>query len=76
MIWVDYLALIFGIALTVLVAMQNGKDDIQDALSGERSELFKNQKARGFEFVLMVSTIVCSVIFFGLVILSGTNVCR
>ena len=61
--WVDYIILVAAILLTAVVLMQNAQDDIQDAFSGAKSELFKSQKARGFERVLNISAFVLSAIF-------------
>lgn len=61
--WIDYIVLIASVILIAIVLMSNAQDDIQDAFSGARSELFKNQKARGFERVLNISALVISVIF-------------
>ena len=44
----DILLLIVSIILIVLVLLQSSKDDINDAFSGGKSELFKNQKSNGF----------------------------
>ena len=60
--WVDYIVLIAAVLLIAVVLMSNAQDDIQDAFSGARSELFKNQKARGFERVLNISALVISII--------------
>ncbi len=70
MIFVDYLALIVAILLIVVVMLQNSKDDIKDAFSGEKSELFKNQKTRGFENVLRISTATLAVLFIILIQIS------
>ena len=48
--WIDYIVLIASVILIAIVLMSNAQDDIQDAFSGARSELFKT-KARGFERV-------------------------
>lgn len=61
--WVDYIILVAAVLLIAVVLMQNAQDDIQDAFSGAKSELFKNQKARGFERVLNISAFVLSAIF-------------
>lgn len=61
--WVDYIILVAALVLIAIVLMQNAQDNIQDAFSGAKSELFKNQKARGFERVLNISVLVTSVIF-------------
>ncbi|MGI6787583.1 MAG: preprotein translocase subunit SecG [Acholeplasmataceae bacterium] len=61
--WIDYIILIASIFLIAVVLLSSAQDDIQDAFSGAKSELFKNQKARGFERVLNISALVLSVIF-------------
>lgn len=68
--WVNYLILIIAIFLIAIVLMQNAQDDISDAFSGAKSELFKTQKARGFERVLNISALVLSVLFVTLTIVS------
>lgn len=74
MIFADWIILILAIILIVLVALQSGQDDITDAFSGEKSELFKNQKQRGLEFVLTVTTAITSACFLTLLILNWFNV--
>ena len=49
--------------------MQSSKDDISDAFSGSKSELFKNQKSRGLEAVLQKATWVIGNLFFVLAII-------
>lgn len=70
MIIIDILVCILAILLIAVVMMQNSKDDIKDAFSGEKSELFKNQKSRGIEKVLKISTSVIAVLFIVSVIAS------
>ncbi len=70
MIFVDVLVCIVAIMLIVLVMMQSSKDDIKDAFSGEKSELFKNQKSRGLDRVLKISTACIGTLFIVLVIVS------
>jgi len=70
MIWVDYLVLLVSILLITAVLLQNSKDDIKDAFSGEKSELFKNQKSRGFEVVLNRATVVLALLFITLILVS------
>lgn len=70
MIFVDIIVCILAILLIVVVMLQNSKDDIKDAFSGEKSELFKNQKARGGERILKISTAVIAVLFIVLVFVS------
>lgn len=66
--WLDYIILIVAIALIAVVLMQQSKDDINDAFSGSKTELFKNQKSRGFELVLERTTAVLAVVFIILVL--------
>lgn len=71
MIWIDFIALIATILLIGVVLLQQSSDDISDAFSGEKSELFKNRKTRGFELFLTRSTIILSVILVISVLLSN-----
>jgi len=71
MLWMDYIAIIAGILLVTVVLLQSSQDDIKDAFSGEKSELFKNKKARGFELFMVRSTAVLSVILIVMVLLSN-----
>jgi preprotein translocase subunit SecG len=66
--FLDVLLLIVSIVLIVLVLLQSSKDDISDAFSGSKSELFKNQKSRGLEAVLQKATWVLGIIFIVLAI--------
>ena len=60
---IDYIVLVVALLLIVLVMMQESKDNIQDAFSGEKSDLFKNQKQRGIEKVMSIVTAVVATIF-------------
>jgi len=60
---VDVLLLIVAIITIVLVALQNSKDSLGDALTGGNSELFKNQKERGAEAYIVRTTYVCLTVF-------------
>ena len=60
---IDYFVLVVALLLIVLIMMQDSKDSIQDAFSGERSDLFKNQKQRGFEKILSIVTAGVAVSF-------------
>ena len=46
MLWSDWLVFILSILMVANVLLQQSKDDLQDAFSGDKSELFKNKKAR------------------------------
>ncbi|MFW5841776.1 MAG: preprotein translocase subunit SecG [Bacillota bacterium] len=48
----DILLIIASVILITLVVVQSSKDDVQSAFSGEKSELFANQKQRGFDLFL------------------------
>ncbi|MFU8792407.1 MAG: preprotein translocase subunit SecG [Acholeplasmataceae bacterium] len=71
MIWIDFIAIIATILFIAVVLLQSSQDNIQDAFSGEKSELFKNRKTRGFDLFLMRSSIVLAVIIFVAVVLSN-----
>ena len=67
---VDVLVLIVSVLMIIVVLMQGSKDDINDAFSGNKTELFKNQKSRGLEAVLQKATWVIAILFIALVILA------
>jgi preprotein translocase subunit SecG len=71
MIWADYIAIIATILFIGVVLLQSSQDNIQDAFSGEKSELFKNRKTRGFDLFLMRSSIVLSILIVVFVVLSN-----
>lgn len=71
MAFYDYLLLIVSIFLIVIIVLQNSKDDVSKAFSGEKSELFANQKQRGIEKVINIATAVLSIVFFVLCVLSA-----
>lgn len=72
MIWVDFIGIVCTIGLITFVLLQSSQDDIQDAFSGEKSELFKNRKTRGFELFLSRATLVLTVLVVLSVFLSNT----
>jgi len=59
----NYLLLIISVLLITLVVVQSSKDSIDNAFSGEKSELFNNQKQRGFELIMARTTMVTSALF-------------
>lgn len=71
MLWMDYLAIIAGVLLITSVLLQSSQDDIKDAFSGEKSELFKNKKTRGFDLFMMRATAVFSIILVVMVLISN-----
>ncbi|MGE4320797.1 MAG: preprotein translocase subunit SecG [Acholeplasmataceae bacterium] len=71
MLWIDYLIIVFSIVMVVLVMLQSSNDDMASAFSGEKSELFKNKKERGFELFLTRASIVTAVLLIAAVVLSN-----
>lgn len=67
----DWLTLIVGILLILVVLLQQADDDIKDAFSGEKSELFKNRKVRGFDLFMLRSTTVLAVLFVAFIIIAN-----
>ncbi len=71
--WYDYLLLvalgIVSVLMILIVVIQPSKDDASRAFSGEKSDLFANQKQRGLEKVINVTTTVLSVTFICLTVL-------
>lgn len=59
----DYLLIVIAVILITLVVVQSSKDDIQSAFSGEKSELFANQKERGMELFMSRATLTASILF-------------
>lgn len=59
----DVVLIIVAVFLITLVVVQNSKDNIQSAFSGEKSELFANQKERGVELFLSRATLITSILF-------------
>lgn len=68
---IDWFILVISLFLIVIVMMQNSKDDINDAFSGSKTDLFKNQKTRGIDLVLERATLVLAVAFFALIIIAA-----
>lgn len=68
--WADILASISGVLLILVVLIQQSEDDIQDAFSGAKSELFKNRKEQTLDIVLRNATTILSILFIGFVIVS------
>ena len=62
-IWVQCIGMIISLALTLIIVLQNSKDDASSAFSGAKSEMAK-QKQRGAEKVINQITTVLSIVFF------------
>jgi preprotein translocase subunit SecG len=71
MLWIDWIAIISAVLLIVAVLLQSSEDNIQDAFSGEKSELFKNKKIRGMELFLTRASIILSIVMIVSVVLSN-----
>lgn len=69
--WADYLIIIVSLLLIGAVLLQHSNDDIKDAFSGEKSELFKNRKSRGLELFLVRASFALGILLFAFVILSN-----
>ena len=67
---VDWFVLVISVLMIVVVLLQGSKDNIDDAFSGSKSELFKNQKSRGAEAVLQKATWVIAILFIVLTVIS------
>jgi len=61
--FLDWLLLFISVLLIALVMLQESKDDVKNTFSGEKSELFKNQKQRGPELFMNLMTMGMSVVF-------------
>jgi preprotein translocase subunit SecG len=60
---IDYFLLVVALFLITLVVLQGSKDNVNNAFSGEKSELFNNQKQRGYELILSRVTMGVSLVF-------------
>lgn len=69
--WADVLIVIVTLLLIGAVLLQQSQDDIKDAFSGEKSELFKNRKTRGFDLFLTYTSATLSLLLLVLVIVSN-----
>ena len=67
---IDIFVAIVAILLIVVVMLQASKDDINDAFNGSKSELFKNQKARGIEVFMQRTTAGLAVVYIALVLVA------
>lgn len=66
----EVLLIIVSIALIIVCLLQTGKTDgIVNALTGQSSNLFAQQKERGVDLVLTRITVVLGIAFFVIAIL-------
>lgn len=68
--WADILVFILSVLVILIVGTQQSQDSVQDAFSGEKSDLFKDQKTRGFELFLMRGAFIFTVLFVTFVFVS------
>ena len=68
---IDYILLVVALFLITLVVLQSSKDNASNAFSGEKSELFNNQKQRGFELIMSRVTMVTSLVFIVLAVIAS-----
>jgi len=61
--WLDWVLMVISVVLIALVMIQESKDDVKNTFSGEKSELFKNQKQRGPELFFARATLGMSIVF-------------
>ena len=66
----DVLLLIVSCLLITIIVLQESKEDVNRAFSGEKSELFANKKQRGAELWISRITGILSVLFFVLAIIT------
>ncbi|XMB72000.1 preprotein translocase subunit SecG [Mycoplasmatota bacterium WC30] len=52
MSWLHIVLFVLSLLLITLVMVQESKDDVKNTFSGEKSDLFKNQKQRGSELIM------------------------
>ena len=65
---------VIGFVLVILCLLQSGKsDDIVNALTGQSSNLFAEQKERGIDLVMSRMTMILGVAFFVIAILLRMN---
>ena len=67
---IDIVLLFVSLFLITLVVLQSSKDSAANAFSGEKSELFNNQKQRGYELMMNRITLGVSVVFIALSIVA------
>ena len=68
------LLMIVSVALIIVCLLQSGKsDDIVNALTGQSSNLFAEQKERGIDLVMSRMTMILGVAFFVIAILLRMN---
>ena len=70
MMFLNVLLMIVSVALIIVCLLQSGKTDgIVNALTGQSSNLFANQKDRGIDLILSRITMGLGIAFFVIAIL-------
>lgn len=69
--FIDGIIVFISVVLILIVLLQSSEDSIEDAFSGEKSELFKNKKVRGIDLLFLRVTTVSSVALVVLVVISN-----
>jgi preprotein translocase subunit SecG len=69
--YIDILLLIVSCLIIIIIVLQESKEDVSQAFSGEKSTLFANKKQRGIEVWINYITGGLSIAFFVLAILSA-----
>ncbi len=60
---IHWILFVISLLLITLVMVQESKDDVKNTFSGEKSDLFKNQKQRGSELLMTRVTVVVTLAF-------------
>jgi len=61
--WKEIALFIASLLMIIIILLQDSKEDADTALTGQKSGLFKNQKVRGFDLVMMYVTLGISIVF-------------
>jgi len=67
---IHWILFVISLLLITLVMVQESKDDVKNTFSGEKSDLFKNQKQRGGELLMTRITVGMSVAFVAVALLA------
>ena len=66
----NVILMIVSVALIIVCLLQSGKSEgVVNALTGQGSDQYKNQKERGFDLILSRITVGLAIVFFVVAIL-------
>lgn len=66
----NVILMIVSVALIIVCLLQSGKSEgVVNALTGQSSDQYKNQKERGFDLILSRITVGLAIVFFVVAIL-------